>query len=238
MRNLLMSLFAGLLIPALAWGQEIPKATKEGKEVLQKLVDACIIDGGLKAVEGPKGKQLTVADEDKLKATVAAHAELLTLPLRDALVAGCDQRNEGVRPSYIALLRSYGREKKDELALAFGTFYAAEVAEDQLKYPVALRLYEEAQQHFGSAKEPAWQATSLNSIGEVRYSQGEYAKALDCFERALTVSRKLADGPHPVIATSISRATMSREGSRSSTMASSTWRYSSLRLSGNVPRRT
>src|SRR5262249_25490335 len=139
-KHLLIPLLAGLLIPRLASGQEIPKATKEGKEALQKLVDACVAGGGLKAVGRPKGKQLTVADEDKLRATAVAHPELLTPALRDALVAGGLGGDEAVPPAYIALLRAFGREKKDELALAFAAFFPAWVADRRLQYPFAPRL--------------------------------------------------------------------------------------------------
>jgi hypothetical protein len=131
MRYLLMTLLTGLLIPAAASCQEIPRAPKEGKEALQKLVDACVADGGPKAVESPKGEQLTVANEDKIKATVAAHSELLTPALRDALVAGWARGDGGVRAEYLALLRAYGQEKKDELALGFAAFFPAWVAQEQ-----------------------------------------------------------------------------------------------------------
>jgi CHAT domain-containing protein/tetratricopeptide (TPR) repeat protein len=203
MRNLLMSLFAGLLIPALAWGQEIPKATKEGKEALQKLVDACVAGGGLKTMEGPKGKQLTVADEDKLRATVAAHPELLTPALRDALVAGWAGGDTAVRAAYASLLGAYGREKQDELALAFAALFTAFAADRRGQYPLALSLYQEARERFETAKEPAWQAITFNNIGEIYRAQGEYAEALDYHRRALALKQKLYKGPHPTIATSL-----------------------------------
>jgi hypothetical protein len=147
-----MTLVAGLLIPATAGGQEVPKVTKEGQEALQKLVDACVADGRLKAVEGPKGKQLTVGDEDKLRAAVAAHPELLTPALRDALVASWAGGYEAVRPAYLASLRAYGQEKKDELALAYAALIPARVAKQQQRYSLALRLYQEAERHFGAGK--------------------------------------------------------------------------------------
>jgi CHAT domain-containing protein/tetratricopeptide (TPR) repeat protein len=200
MRYLLLSLFAGLLIPVVACAQELPKVTKEGKEGLQKLLDACVPDGGLKAVEAPKGKQLTVADEDRLRATVAAHPELLTPALRDALVAGWAGGSEAVRPAYIALLWTYGQEKKDELAVAFGAFFPGWVAEQQGQYPLAVRSYHHAQEHFQTAKEPRWQATSLNNLGEVYREQGEYAKALEYLQRAFGMEQKLYGGPQAVIA--------------------------------------
>jgi CHAT domain-containing protein/tetratricopeptide (TPR) repeat protein len=203
MRYLLLMAIASVLIPASAGGQEIPKATKEGKMALQKLVEACVADGGLKPTEGPKGKQLTVADEDKLRATVAAHPELLTPALRDALVAGWDGGDEAVRPGYLGLLRAYGREKKDELALAFAAFLPGWRAQQQRQYPVALGFYKEAEQHFGTAKEPAWQATTLDNIGRVYDDLGEYGQALDYLQRALAMRRKLYPEPHPDIALSL-----------------------------------
>jgi hypothetical protein len=66
-------------------------------------VDACVADGGLKVVETPKGKRVTLADEDKLRATVAAHPGLLTPGDRDSLVAGWAGGDEAVRPAYLAL---------------------------------------------------------------------------------------------------------------------------------------
>jgi CHAT domain-containing protein/tetratricopeptide (TPR) repeat protein len=203
MRYLLLTAFAGLLVPLAANGQEeipIPKATKQGKEALQKLVEVCIADGALNATEGPKAKHLTVADEEKLRATAAAHPELLTPALRDALVAGWAVGDEGVRPAYLALLRLYGQEKKDEPALGFAAFFPAWVAQRARQYPLALRLFQEAYQHFATGKEPTWEAASLNYMGVVYEAQGEHASALDYYQRALAMRQKLYDGPHPGIA--------------------------------------
>jgi tetratricopeptide (TPR) repeat protein len=200
---LLVSLFAGLLIPVVASGQEMPKMTKEGREALDKLAAACFDGGGLNLVDGPRGKQVRVADEDKLRATVAAHQELLTPALRDALVAGWNGGDEAARSAYLALLRAYGDEKEDELALAYAAFMPAWVAKQRREYGVACRLYQEAQQHFGAAKELAWQALSLNNIGRIYSDQGEYGKALDYHQRALAMQQKLYDGPHPNVAASL-----------------------------------
>jgi tetratricopeptide (TPR) repeat protein/CHAT domain-containing protein len=203
MRYVLMSLFAGLLIPAVACGQQVPEATKEGKEALQKLVDACVADGGLKPLESAKGKRLTVRDEDKIRATVAAHPELLTPPLRDALSVGWFGGNDLVRPAYLALLWAYGKEKKDELALGFAAFIAGEVAYHQQQYSLALPLYHEAQQHFGAAKDLGWQGASFSNIGKAYLRRAEYDKALDYLQRGLAVYQELYDGPDPNIATSL-----------------------------------
>jgi tetratricopeptide (TPR) repeat protein len=200
LRYLLVTVFTGLLLPALARGQEVPKATNEGKQSLAKLVDACVADGGLKAVEGPQGKQFTVADEGKLRATVAAHPDLLTPALRDALVAGWAGGDKLVRPAYLALLQACGQEKKDELALAFAAAFAAWLADRRAQYPLALRLYQDAEQHFGTAKEPAWQAATLDNIGDVYRARQQYVSALDYHQRALDMWQKLYDGPHPDIA--------------------------------------
>jgi tetratricopeptide (TPR) repeat protein len=204
MRYVPLTVFVGLLALAVASDQEISKATNEGRQALQTLLDACVAEGGLKAVESPNGKQLAVADEDKLRATVAGRPDLLTPALRDALVAAWDEGDETARPAYVALLQAYSQEGKDELGPGIAAYCAAAVAERRLDSPQALRLYKEAEQFFGTAKEPAWQARSLNNIGEVYADQGDYAKALDCFYLALSMYQKLYDGPHHNVASSLS----------------------------------
>jgi tetratricopeptide (TPR) repeat protein len=203
MKRLLMAALAGLLLAVGAAGQKIPRATPAGKEALDELVGACLEDGGLKAVKVAGGRRLEVTDEDKLRATVAAHAELLKPALRDALVASFHQGEEAGWPAQIALLRAYGREKEDELALGFAAFFTGWAAEQQ-QSAVAVRSYREAERYFDAAGETGWQALSLNNLGEVYRALGEYRKALECHQKALALRQQLYPGPHPDVALSLS----------------------------------
>jgi CHAT domain-containing protein/tetratricopeptide (TPR) repeat protein len=200
MRCLLMALSAVLLIPVLAAGQELPKATKEGKEALQKLVDACVADGVLKTVAGPKGKQLTVADEGKLRATVSAHPELLVPALPETLLALWTAAGEDRKAVATSLLRVYGEQKKDERTLGWAAFCTGKAAEARLQPMGAVRHYEEALKHFRAAGELGWQAICLNNIGTDYDGSGDRATAVQYYVRALAVLRKLHRSPHPTVA--------------------------------------
>jgi len=73
-------------LPLPAAGQELPKATPEGKKAAEELIQACVADGGLKQIgEGPKATWQ--ADPMKVRATLAARKERLTPEVRDALIA-------------------------------------------------------------------------------------------------------------------------------------------------------
>jgi CHAT domain-containing protein/Tfp pilus assembly protein PilF len=190
-----LTLFAGLLIPAVARGQEVPKVTKEGKQAVEKLVLACRDDGGLKIVRRPDGTEALQADEAKLRATVAGHPELLTPALRDALVASWFGSDIDQKRLFEVWVRAYGEQKKDERALGFAALFAA-VAERADKPAVAVRDYQESVRHFGAAGDTAWQAVCLNDIGLTYHHLADFANALKYLQQGLELWRKVHDGPH------------------------------------------
>ena len=73
-----------------AFAQEWPRATPEGQKALDELIRFCVDAGGLKETKGATEKAsstLSIADSDKLKATIKAHRELRRAETRDALIA-------------------------------------------------------------------------------------------------------------------------------------------------------
>jgi tetratricopeptide (TPR) repeat protein len=182
-------------LPLSAAGQELPKATPEGKKAAEELIQACIADGGLKQVgEGPKATWQV--DPAKVQATLAARKERLTPEVRDALVAAYadvafDPERGEERTRILGVLRAMGAETRDPLARGFASFFTGFEQQGRLQLSDAVESFEGAAKHFAAVPDREWQAQSLSNLGLVLHSQGEYGKAQGCFEEALEMRRKL-----------------------------------------------
>ena len=106
-----------------------------------------------------------------------------------------DQQRLGV-----VLLRAIGEATRDDHALAFATFLAGQAEVQRGDLAEALRDYERARQLFVTAKDPAWEAGCLNSLGWVYAEQGEYLLALDNFQRAKARAAEALGPDHPLVA--------------------------------------
>jgi CHAT domain-containing protein/tetratricopeptide (TPR) repeat protein len=190
------------LVPVAAGGQEAPRVTKEGKEAFEKLILAALDDGALKVAKDPEGNEVPVANEGKLRKTLAAHPKLLTPALRDAIVANWFRIEPRQKPVYLAFLRAYCQEKKDERGLAFAALFTA-TAERERKLSAAVAPYREAVRLFGAINEPGWQAVCLNDIGLTCHNLADYQRAIEALQKALPLWRKAHDGPHPGTANSL-----------------------------------
>src|SRR5262249_39057590 len=75
MKRFLAVIAAHLIATAVAGGSEYPAATKEGADAVARLTWSCLKGGGLKVVKDPANgeERVTVADEAKLRAVVAAN---------------------------------------------------------------------------------------------------------------------------------------------------------------------
>src|ERR1700722_19725669 len=95
-RQALVAVFFVALSFGTATGQELPKATPEGRRALADLLRACVDEGGLKATADPKSKRprYSVAGLKNLRAAMDARQELLTPALRDALVTAWGEAEE------------------------------------------------------------------------------------------------------------------------------------------------
>src|SRR5690349_17938129 len=102
----LMAVLCLLVLPAASPGQELPKATEEGKKAGTELIEACKKAGALKGVTDPRSKaeRIVVADEAKLNEVVKQQRKQLTPALRDALLQYYEQ------PGVVTLLLRLGQE--------------------------------------------------------------------------------------------------------------------------------
>ncbi|MGO9117180.1 MAG: tetratricopeptide repeat protein, partial [Desulfomonilaceae bacterium] len=57
----------------------------------------------------------------------------------------------------------------------------------------AVEKYQEALQIFEKSKSERWKAPTLNNIGLVYYTWGQYPKALECHEKSLAITRKIGN---------------------------------------------
>jgi tetratricopeptide (TPR) repeat protein len=107
-----------------------------------------------------------------------------------------DQQRLGV-----VLLGAIGDVTQDDRARAFAVFLAGQGEERRGDLAAALREYERASQLFVSARDPAWEAGCLNNLGAVYSEQGEYVRALDHIQRAVTLGTQARGADHPLVAT-------------------------------------
>jgi CHAT domain-containing protein len=195
----LMSVLCLLALPAAVAGQEVPKVTKEDQKAADLLLNAFVKAGGLKVETDPKTKQrlLVVGDDKKLRELVQQRRHDFTPAVRNALVGG--YRHPGV----VTVLLAAGKETGDEQAQAFGRFFAAMIAEQQLRYREARQDYERAGKLFEGLKLPDWQATCLSSLAEVCRTQGDLLQARKLAQQALDFRRKLHGEKHRSVALSL-----------------------------------
>jgi tetratricopeptide (TPR) repeat protein len=193
-----------LLMLALPVGaQKLPRPTEEGQKALDDLIRRCVAAGGLQSHRSGPGSGsigLTVADAAKLRAAVAADCAALTSRLRDALVARWAEGDTDQEPVIVALLRAIGGASDDDRALAFAAVF--EAWHEEARQPgLAIRLYTEATERFAVTADRAWQAACQHNIGSVYYRQGEYARAMEGYRKALDILRAVYGEQDPNVAT-------------------------------------
>lgn len=173
--------------------QEFPRPTDEGARQLKWFLTECIAAGGLRRVRDPETEErrLVVADAVALREAVTVHRRLLTPSLCDALVAYCAGADERDAPAALAWLRAVADETKDTRLGAFAAFIMAGSQMRALNYAAARPAMLEARRLFAAVKDAAWQAACANQLGTLAMHQGDYAVALDQFQQALLIHRKL-----------------------------------------------
>ena len=193
MRGIVLTLAVWILAVAGAVAQEIPRWTPERQKIVFELLDECARGGGIQATRFPDGKGTypRVVDRAKLRATLAARRKQWGPELRDALLGFWFKANEPFQATVVVLLELAGREAKDEHALGLAAFLAGFAAQKQQRLKEATAAYHAALSPFTRAKQPVWQAASLNNLGFVLQLQGSYAEALDYHKQALAVNRTL-----------------------------------------------
>jgi tetratricopeptide (TPR) repeat protein len=198
MRHLMTCCAALGLLVSRGSGQEIPEYTKERAKAVSELLGPCFMGGGIVSVDTPdgKGKFLRVADRTKLKATLAAHKDSLTADLRDGLTAFLFRANETSEEAAAALLEALGEVKEDQQALGMVAYFRAKKLERSLQWKEAVDAYLVATKHFEAARQPLWQAASLNNLGWVHKSRGAYEEALGSIKQSLELKRKLYPPEH------------------------------------------
>jgi CHAT domain-containing protein/Tfp pilus assembly protein PilF len=107
-----------------------------------------------------------------------------------------DQQRLGV-----VLLQALGDVTADDCARAFAAFLTGQGEERRGDDAAALRAYERARQLFVLVKDPAWEAGCLNNLGTVDSEQGEYVRALDHFQQAVTLGTQARGANDPLVAT-------------------------------------
>src|SRR5579884_2181444 len=190
--------WTGLLLaclPLSAAGEEVPKATPEGIEAAEELIQACVADGGLNRVgEGPKATWRI--DPAKVRATLARQKERLTPEVRDTLIAAndgvaSDDSRSGDRVVLLAVLQAFADETRDARAGAFAHFFTGWDLERRSRLAEAAGSYQLGAEQFAAGEDVAWQALCLNRLGSVLHAHGDYDKATQHLTRALEIRRRL-----------------------------------------------
>src|SRR5947209_4765243 len=117
-------LLAGMVLLVVARpvvGQELPKASEEGKKAAGELLKKCLAAGAMEAVKDPRtnAERIVLADQQKLQEVVKQERNRLTPALRDALV------HQYEHPGAIALLVEIAQATGDRQAKAFAMFFMA-----------------------------------------------------------------------------------------------------------------
>jgi len=199
MKRYVILLALAMSSPATA--QEYPKPTAAGEEALESLVQRCVAAGGLKRVAGDKPgvSTLNLGDTSKLKPTIEEARGTLNHATFDALIARTADAVGDHEAAMIALLRAVGEVADDGRAVAFAILI--EALRSQKAEDVFARL-EDATRRFQSCKELAWQGVCIDAIGGVFYENGDLAKALDGFLKALEIRRAVLGERHSKVAAS------------------------------------
>jgi len=199
MNHLVAPLVIWLLFTGTAFAQAVPKITKAGSEAFDELMVACRNAGVLRVVGQNGPKDVVAFDAGKLKTTLAAHPQLLTPDLRDAIVSNWFRVDVNEKLIHVALVRAYAEAKNDTRAQAFAEFFTA-VHQRERKPADALPYYQRAERHFAELGDAAWQAICLTDAGLTYYQLAEYPLALGHLENALAAWRTVQLGPHPGVA--------------------------------------
>jgi tetratricopeptide (TPR) repeat protein len=192
----LMAVLGFLALPAASLGQELPKATEEGKAAATALIEACKNAGALKTATDPrtKAERIVVADGTKLKEIIHRQRQQFTPALRNGLLP--HHEHSGV----VTLLLQLGEATGDDQAVAFGRLFAADGLMDQVKYPEARQGYERAVALFERLKMREWQAASLHNLANVCRIMGDLPKAHKLAQQSLDLHKQLYGERHPAVA--------------------------------------
>jgi CHAT domain-containing protein/tetratricopeptide (TPR) repeat protein len=175
-----------LALPPLA-AQELPQESPAGKKALAALLEVCDRAGALRRARAEKGGQapLVVADAAGLRKLLKARRDTFTAELRDTLIARTNVTDLRDRPALLELLRQVAIEAGDERARAFAAMIAGGTEMYRGNDKGALPHLGEAARRFADAKDPLWQANTLNKLGLAHNHLGQYDAALDLHRQAL-----------------------------------------------------
>lgn len=219
MKYLLVILLGLISIPMTARGQFIeffvplPSSKAGTPENLNRLLERCSKDGGLKYIGAPdqtNGRHELV-DVAKLRATITSNRDLLTPDTLNALldlwlgvekasgtIGGFANLGESIGGAFApaparklppppSLLRIVGVEMKNDRLLAFASYFTAKEYETLSDYKNALEEYRQAIELHKKEMNLEWQVHCLNNIGTIYAYQGEYVKALENLRDALSI---------------------------------------------------
>jgi len=112
-----------------------------------------------------------------------------------------EQAHEDHQRLGVVLLRAIGEASGDNRVLAFSALLTGQAEERAGDFAAALNDYERARRLFADAGDLAWEAACLNNLGTVYSEQGEYSRALELLQGAVTLGVKALSADHSLVAT-------------------------------------
>ncbi len=179
-----------LLLAGPIAAQEQPQLTAARQKIGNEWLLACMKAGAVQ-IEGTGAATVVRFDEKKVRAFLAGRRERINAELVDTLVALWFRVDERFKPLAVALLRGCAEEKKDERARGWAAYLTAAMDEKGLRLARAARGFQKAARHFEAARDPAWQAASVNNAGTALLARAEYDDALTHYRQALRLCQAL-----------------------------------------------
>ena len=176
------SLLIAVLMSVTALGQELPKATPEGKQALDQLIRGGEAAGGLRVKRDEKDQivELSATDAGKLKGLVDRDSVRKDLRLRDAIIAEASVYDVRRAGAWCTVLQLLADSSHDDLTRGFHEYFdAVRIAVEHKDYPAAIKKLVSAAERFEKLKTPAYQALCLQVAGVIHSLRREYDKAIE-----------------------------------------------------------
>ncbi len=188
----LLSLLMAVLLTACVLGQELPKATPEGKQSLDQLIRGGEAAGALRVKRDEKGQivELSVTGAGKLRDLIGRDDVRNDLRLRDAIIAVSTVHDARRAAAWCTILQLLADASQDDLTRGFlEERNAVRLALEQKDYPAAIDNLQAAARRFERLKKPAYQAFCLEKAGIVQSVRHEYDKAIELHLRSAELLR-------------------------------------------------